>query len=131
MGFQFRKSIKFPGLKINFSKSGVSTTIGAGGLSSINVGTRGIFVNFRIPGTGISYRTKLFKKIRWKKNKIKKQKPTVQKNLILNDTRKNYAINSYRSNRGNVNNEARIFLVIMMCAIIIAFFIIFLMSNIK
>jgi hypothetical protein len=56
---RFRKSIKIaPGLKINFSKSGISSTIGGKGLS-VNIGSRGTYLNTGIPGTGISNRTKL------------------------------------------------------------------------
>jgi hypothetical protein len=55
----FRKSIKIaPGLKLNLSKSGISSTIGGKGLS-VNIGTRGAYLNTGIPGTGISNRTKL------------------------------------------------------------------------
>ncbi|MDR3138454.1 MAG: DUF4236 domain-containing protein [Treponema sp.] len=56
---RFRKSIKIaPGLKINLSKSGVSTTIGAKGLSA-NIGDRGAYLNTGIPGTGVSARHKI------------------------------------------------------------------------
>jgi hypothetical protein len=56
---RFRKSIKIaPGLKINLSKSGISTTIGGKGLS-VNIGNRGTYLNTGIPGTGISNRTKI------------------------------------------------------------------------
>jgi hypothetical protein len=56
---RFRKSIKIaPGLKINLSKSGISTTIGSKGLS-VNTGNRGTYLNTGIPGTGISSRTKI------------------------------------------------------------------------
>lgn len=55
MGFRFRKSVKlFPGVKLNISKTGVSTTIGGPG-ASINVGKRGTTGTVGIPGTGISY----------------------------------------------------------------------------
>jgi hypothetical protein len=56
---RFRKSIKIaPGLKINLSKSGISSTIGGKGLS-VNTGSKGAYLNTGIPGTGISNRTKL------------------------------------------------------------------------
>jgi hypothetical protein len=56
---RFRKSVKIaPGIKINLSKSGVSTTIGGKGISA-NIGSRGAFLNTGIPGTGISARHKL------------------------------------------------------------------------
>ncbi len=55
MGFRFRKSVKIaPGLKLNFSKSGVSTSIGGPG-HTINISNSGTRATFGIPGTGISY----------------------------------------------------------------------------
>jgi len=59
MGFRFRKSVKIlPGVRLNFSKSGVSTTIGVRG-ASVNFGKRGTYLNTRIPGTGISRRERI------------------------------------------------------------------------
>ena len=56
---RFRKSIKLaPGIKINLSKSGISTTFGAKG-ASVNVGKNGIYANTGIPGTGIYDRKRL------------------------------------------------------------------------
>jgi hypothetical protein len=56
---RFRKSIKIaPGLKINLSKSGVSTTVGGKGLSA-NIGGQGAYLNTGIPGTGVSNRVKI------------------------------------------------------------------------
>lgn len=50
MGIRFRKRIKvLPGVTINFSKSGISTTIGIKG-ASINVGKNGVYGNAGIPG---------------------------------------------------------------------------------
>ena len=54
-----RKSFKIAkGVRLNFSKSGISTTIGKRGLS-VNTGKKGTRLNVGIPGTGISYSTKL------------------------------------------------------------------------
>lgn len=59
MGWRYRKSFKIaPGVRINLSRSGVSTTIGPRG-ASINVGKRGVYANTSIPGTGISARTRI------------------------------------------------------------------------
>lgn len=59
MGFRFRKSIKIcPGVKLNVSKSGISTTLGGNGLSA-NISQKGVYGTLGMPGTGISYRTKL------------------------------------------------------------------------
>jgi hypothetical protein len=59
MGIRFRRSFKIaPGIRLNLSKSGVSTTIGARGFS-VNVGRRGTYLNAGLPGTGIGSRTRL------------------------------------------------------------------------
>lgn len=55
MGFRFRKSIRIlPGIRLNLSKSGVSTSIGGRG-ATINVGKRGVRGTVGLPGTGLSY----------------------------------------------------------------------------
>lgn len=57
MGFRFRRSISIiPGLKLNLSKSGISTSIGGRG-ATINFGRHGTRATFGIPGTGLSYST--------------------------------------------------------------------------
>lgn len=59
MGFGFRKSIKIlPGVRVNVSRSGVSTTIGGRG-GSVNIGKRGTYLSSGVPGTGLSYRARL------------------------------------------------------------------------
>ncbi|WP_455137958.1 DUF4236 domain-containing protein [Thermophilibacter sp.] len=59
MGWRFRKTIKIaPGVKLNVSKSGVSTTIGTRG-ASVNIGKRGVYRNLSIPGTRIYRRDKI------------------------------------------------------------------------
>ena len=56
---RFRKSINiFKGLKLNFSKSGVSLTVGGKGVSA-NIGKKGLFLNTSIPGTGLYDRKKI------------------------------------------------------------------------
>lgn len=55
MGFRFRRSVRLiPGVRLNFSKSGVSTSFGRRGLW-FTVGPRGTRTTIGIPGTGISY----------------------------------------------------------------------------
>ena len=56
-GFRFRKTIGVaPGVRINVSKSGASTSIGGKG-ATVNVGMgRRPTINLGIPGTGLSYR---------------------------------------------------------------------------
>lgn len=60
MGFNFRKSIKIaPGVRVNIGKKGVSSvSVGRRG-ASVNVGRKGARANVGIPGTGLSYSTKL------------------------------------------------------------------------
>ena len=64
MGIRFSKSIKIGNyLKLNFSKSGVSATIGKKG-ASVNVGGKGAYLNLSpsavgIKGTGLSYRQRI------------------------------------------------------------------------
>ncbi|MBK7554581.1 MAG: DUF4236 domain-containing protein [Flavobacteriales bacterium] len=50
---RFRRRTKlFPGVYLNFSKSGISTTIGPPG-ASFNINRKGTFLNTSIPGTGL------------------------------------------------------------------------------
>jgi hypothetical protein len=56
---RFRKTIKIaPGIKLNLSKSGISSTVGGKGLSA-TIGKNGAYLNTGIPGTGVSARTKI------------------------------------------------------------------------
>jgi hypothetical protein len=55
MGFRFRRTIRlFPGLRLNVSKSGVSTSIGTRG-AWLTFGRKGTRTTVGLPGTGISY----------------------------------------------------------------------------
>ena len=47
-----------PGVKLNISKSGISTTIGRKG-ASVNIGSNGAYLNTGVPGTGIYRRDKI------------------------------------------------------------------------
>jgi Protein of unknown function (DUF4236) len=59
MGFRFRKSIRLaPGVRLNFGKRGMSISAGVKG-ASVTLGSRGTYANMSIPGTGVSYRTRL------------------------------------------------------------------------
>ncbi|WP_210204209.1 DUF4236 domain-containing protein [Allosediminivita pacifica] len=50
MAFSFRRSVRIaPGVRINLSKSGVSTTIGPRG-ASLNFGKRGVYANLGFQG---------------------------------------------------------------------------------
>jgi hypothetical protein len=55
MGFKLRKTFKIaPGVKLNLSKSGLSTSIGGRG-HTVNVGKKGVRATVGIPGSGLSY----------------------------------------------------------------------------
>jgi hypothetical protein len=54
--FRFRKTIGIlPGVRVNLSKTGVSTSVGGHG-ATVNVGHGKRTVTLGIPGTGLSYR---------------------------------------------------------------------------
>lgn len=56
-GYRKRKQI-LPGVWLNFSKKGISTTIGKRG-ASVNFGSSGTFLNLGIPGTGLYSRQRI------------------------------------------------------------------------
>jgi uncharacterized protein YgiM (DUF1202 family) len=57
MGFRFRKSIKLmPRVRLNLSKSGVSTSVGVPG-STVNFGPNGTRHTVGLPGSGLSFST--------------------------------------------------------------------------
>lgn len=59
MGLRFQRVLRiFPWLRINVSKGGLSGSVGPRG-ADMNFGRRGITTNAGIPGTGISYRSRL------------------------------------------------------------------------
>ena len=59
MGFRFQKRIRlFKGLTLNLSKTGTSWTIGGRG-ASVNIKEGKATGNVGIPGTGLSYRSRL------------------------------------------------------------------------
>ena len=59
MGFRFRRSVKLlPGVRLNFSARGVSTSLGGRG-ATVNISRRGTRATVGIPGTGLSYSAKL------------------------------------------------------------------------
>ncbi len=56
---RFRKRVKvFPGFNLNFSNSGISSTVGVKG-ASVNFSKRGTYLNTSIPGTGLYDRQKI------------------------------------------------------------------------
>ncbi len=59
MAFRFRRSVRvLPGVRVNFTTRGISTTLGPRGFS-VNVGQRGTHLNVGLRGTGLSVRTRL------------------------------------------------------------------------
>lgn len=59
MGLRFRRSVKLaPGIRMNFSGSGVSWTLGPRG-ASVGIGKRGTYLNTGIPGTGFYARERM------------------------------------------------------------------------
>ena len=63
MGWRFRKSFKVaPGVRLNIGKKGISTSIGPKG-AKVNIGPNGTRFTASIPGTGLSYTTRLDKPI--------------------------------------------------------------------
>lgn len=59
MGLKFRRRQKlFPGVYLNFSSKGISTTIGVKGFN-VNLGIKGAYLSTGIPGTGLYDRKKI------------------------------------------------------------------------
>lgn len=59
MAFRFFRRIKIaPGISLNLSKSGVSTSIGPRG-AKLTLGRRGVSQSVGIPGTGLSWRSQI------------------------------------------------------------------------
>jgi len=57
MGFRFRRRLRImPGLSLNISKSGISTSIGGRG-ATFNISKHGTRTTVGLPGTGLSYRS--------------------------------------------------------------------------
>ena len=59
MPLRFRRSVSlFPGARLNFSKSGMSVSLGRPG-ATFNFGSRGSSATLGLPGSGLSYRVQL------------------------------------------------------------------------
>lgn len=60
MSFRFRRSVKIaPGVRLNFGKNGLSSFSAGPRGASVSFGDRGVYGNVGLPGTGLSYRSKL------------------------------------------------------------------------
>ncbi|UCZ54646.1 DUF4236 domain-containing protein [Bacillus shivajii] len=92
MSFRFQKRVRVaPGVRINFSKRGVSSSVGRRG-ASMTIGKRGLYGNAGIPGTGLSYRTKLNRGNSRKKSSMNQQrtgKPDAEKVQVNWDAQNN------------------------------------------
>lgn len=59
MGFRFRRTIKVaPGVRLNIGKKGISTSVGRRG-AGVTFGPKGTTAHVGIPGTGMSYTSKI------------------------------------------------------------------------
>ena len=59
MGFRYRSSIRLArGIRINFSKSGASLSVGRPG-ATVNFSKRGTRATVGLPGTGLSWSTRI------------------------------------------------------------------------
>ncbi len=57
MGFRFRRTIRIaPGIRVNLSRSGVSTSVGVRG-AHVTLGHGRVRESLGVPGTGLSYTT--------------------------------------------------------------------------
>jgi hypothetical protein len=83
MGFRFHRTVKlFPGVKLNFSKSGVSTSIGGPG-ATFNISKRGTLGTVGIPGTGVSYSENLPKPEHLRKEATADQTPQQDEGMSM------------------------------------------------
>lgn len=81
MGFRFRKRIKIaPGVYINLSKSGVSTTLGKSS-ASVNISKKGTRGTVGLPGTGLSYSSQLSQSAMSRKRKQSSAPPDLPPSL--------------------------------------------------
>lgn len=59
MPIRFRRTVRIlPGVRLNLSQNGASVTVGKRG-SSVTAGPTGTYANVGLPGSGLSYRTRL------------------------------------------------------------------------
>ncbi|TJY34074.1 DUF4236 domain-containing protein [Pontimicrobium aquaticum] len=106
---RYRNRIKVaPGLNINLSKSGISTTIGPRG-ANVNIGKSGAYLNTGIPGTGLYNRTKISSSERnsIKNNTVSNNKTQVGVSLDLNE-RYEPDIEIYDNNGKNITSQTLI-----------------------
>lgn len=82
MGMRFRKSVKIcKGVKVNFSKSGASLSLGGRG-HGMTFGGSGTHYHVGIPGTGLSYNTKSGVRSRSHSRSRSSSQPTSSKSAV-------------------------------------------------
>ena len=113
MGVRFNRSIKLGNfLRINFSKKGVSATIGPKG-ASVNIGGNGAYLNLSptalgIKGTGVSYRTKIGGGKKKSKKKETKQEYIEENNYIEETSAKSETTSSVKESVKTKNNDLEV-----------------------
>lgn len=81
MGFRFRKSISIlPGVRVNLSNGIPSLTVGPRG-ASVSFSRRGTYANLGVPGTGLSYRTRLDRSARSRSGGSNRTDPALRHSL--------------------------------------------------
>ena len=107
MGIRFSKSIKINNfLKLNFTKNGISATVGKRG-ASVNIGGRGTYLNLSpnalgISGTGLSYRQKI---VGGSSSSKKKQKAVKKQETAVANTTSSLKKKGYEEIENNFINE--------------------------
>ncbi len=75
MALRFRRRVKLlPGVHLNISRSGISTSVGVPG-ASLTFGKRGTYMNTGLPGTGISWRGRVGDKVPARGDVLSDSKP--------------------------------------------------------
>lgn len=99
MGLRFRKSVRLaPGLRMNFSMSGVSLTAGPRG-ASVGIGRRGTYLNAGIPGTG------LYAHERIGGGSQRTSRPAESSTMAITVSVDDQGVISFRDGRGNPLDE--------------------------
>lgn len=104
MGFYFRKSVSFGGLRLNFSKSGVGASVGTKGFR-FGISPRGNYV--RIGANGLYYRTMIGKK-RNTSNTVPREEniQTIQQSdVVMHEIESNDALEIFDSSSQDLLNE--------------------------
>ena len=96
---RFRKSVRLcKGLRLNFSGSGVSMSLGVRG-ASVSIGKKGTYLNYGIPGTGLYNRVKISGNS--SSTKTRKTHSSIEPN------ESKYSCNIYIDERGQTSLEVK------------------------